>query len=182
VKLERPSNGCGTGRRTSNPGRCSRSGGRMVTEQSTSRWAVLNMPSGRCLAAPPAGADRPVADAHGNERTGLSETGLAEPHPKGPSDPDALRRQGGGEAGRVGPGGGLGACNGPRGGRWRAAQTSVAGWNTLGRSVRARGEKGPKQASCPYRAPGNENSRDIHLVVRRRSAARGSPKHGGKSC
>lgn len=56
---------------------------------------VGNRPSGRCLADPPSGAGRPLADAHGNERTGLSETGLAEPHPKGPSDPDAMRRQGG---------------------------------------------------------------------------------------
>jgi hypothetical protein len=86
----------------------------------------------RCLAGLPPEAVGLLKGAHGNDRTGLSETGLAERHPKGPSDPACSAALGGGEAGWVGPGGGLGACEGPRRGLFRAAQLSVAGCRFFG--------------------------------------------------
>jgi hypothetical protein len=99
----------------------------------------------RCLAGLPPEAVGLLKGAHGNDRTGISETGLAEPHPKGPSDPACSAALGGGEAGWVGPGGGLGACEGPRRGLYRAAQLSVAGWKTLGRSLIERGKGGQNE-------------------------------------
>ena len=52
--------------------------------------------------------------------------------PEGAIRPRRFATPGGGKAGWVGPGGGFRPCGGQCGGRWRAAQTSVAGFRFTG--------------------------------------------------